>query len=62
MPENLTSKTLSNVIDGAIPIKKKSAAGTAPTSNTAPGTEESQIRRAHRLRKKEVLGAAKSVA
>ena len=62
MPESLTTKTPSNVIDGAIPIKKRPAAGKTAESKNDPGTDESQTRRAHRQRMKEFLEAAKSVA
>lgn len=62
MPESLTPKTRAVVIDGAIPIKDRPADDEASLAGTDPDADESQKRRAHRLRMKAFLKAAKSVA
>ena len=61
MPDNLVSKTVSNVIEAKIPIKKSSGSDESGTSRD-PGTDESYTRRTHRQRMKAFLAAAKSVA
>jgi hypothetical protein len=62
MPESPTPRTRAVVVDGAIPIEQGPAADEAAPAGTGPGVDESPTRRAHRLRMKAFLKAARSVA
>ena len=61
MPDNLTPKTPSNVIEANIPIRKPVKSDDAAPSSDA-GIDESRTRRIHRQRMKAFLAGAKSVA